>query len=156
MSRRTHRRGSSLLAMIIAGMLIIASGCASTHATTSTFAIRQTGALSDGPRADVPSDVITAADLHDVVAANTAEAVRRLRPNFVRPSPVPGSMQGDYASPSVYVDGNYLGGIDALDLVHLDEVEEIRFIRANAAKNWWGGSCPCAVGVIHVRTRHAR
>ncbi len=155
MSARNTRRRSSLLAMIIAGLLVVASGCASVR-PTSTFAIRQQGALSDGPRADASSDVITVNDLRSVGAANTAEAVRRLRPSFVRPSLVPGSLDGVLATPSVYVDGNYLGGLDALELVQIDEVSEIRFIRANPARNWWGGSCPCSVGVIHVRTTHAR
>ncbi len=155
MSARNTRRRSSLLAMIIAGLLVVASGCASVR-PTSSFAIRQHGALSDGPRADASSDVITVNDLRSVGAPNTAEAVRRLRPSFVRPSPVPGSLDGVLATPSVYVDGSYLGGLDALELVQIDEVSEIRFIRANPARNWWGGSCPCSVGVIHVRTTHGR
>ena len=156
MSRQTRRRRSSLLAMIIAGLLVVVTGCASARPASTSFAIRQQGALNDGPRADGPSDVITAADLHSVAAANTGEALRRLRPSFVRSSPIPGNFDGAYATPVVYVDGNYTGGLEVLDLVHLDEVTEIRFIRPNAAKNWWGGSCPCPVGVIHVRTTHAR
>jgi hypothetical protein len=155
MSRHTHRRRSSLLAMIIAGLLVIATGCASVN-PPSSFAMRQQGALSDGPKAETPSDVISAADLENVAAANTAEAVRRLRPAFVRSSPILGNLDGAYATPSVYMDGNYLGGLEALELVRLDEVDEIRFIRAGAAKSWWGGSCPCSVGVIHVRTKHSR
>ena len=156
-SHRTHRRRSSLLAMIIAGLLAVSTACASARPSApSTLAIRQQGALSEGPRADVPSDVITVADLRSVAASNTGEAVRRLRPSFVRPSAIPGNMDGALATPSVYVDGSYLGGLEALELVLIDEVNEIRFIRANAAKNWWGSSCPCAVGVIHVRTKHAR
>lgn len=159
MSRRTHRRRSSLVAMIIAGLLAVSTACASARpasSSPSTFGIRQQGALSDGPRADAPSDVITAADLQSVAAANTGEAVRRLRPSFVRPNAIPGNMDGALATPSVYVDGSYLGGLEALELLLIDEVNEIRFIRANAAKNWWGSSCPCSVGVIHVRTKHAR
>ena len=156
MSRQVRRRRSSLLAMIIAGLLVAATGCASARPASPSLAIRQQGALNDGPRADVPSDVITAADLRTVAAANTAEAVRHLRPSFVRSSPIPGNFEGAYATPSVYMDGNYLGGLEALELIHLDEVKEIRFIRANAAKNWWGGSCPCSVGVIHVHTTHGR
>ena len=155
MSRHTHRRRSSLLAMIAAGLLAAVTACASAR-PTSTLAIRQQSALNDGPRPDAPSDVITVADLRSVAASNTGEAVRRLRPSFVRANPIPGNMDGALATPSVYVDGNYVGGLEALELVQLDEVKEIRFIRANAAKNWWGGSCPCAVGVIHVHTQHGR
>jgi len=159
MSRYKHRRRSSLLAMAIAGLFAAATACASTRSTSapvSTMAIRQQGALSDGPRADAPSDAITVTDLRSVAAANTGEAVRRLRPSFVRPNPIPGNVDGALATPSVYVDGNYLGGLEALELVQIDEVKEIQFVRANAARNWWGASCPCAVGVIHVRTQHAR
>ena len=159
MSRHTHRRRSSLLAMILAGLLAAVSACASgrpSSMTTSTFAIRQQGALNDGPRADAPSDVISVADLRSVAAPTTGDAVRRLRPSFVRANPIPGNIDGAMATPSVYVDGNYLGGLEALELVQIDEVKEIRFIRANAAKNWWGPSCPCAVGVIHVHTLHGR
>lgn len=156
MSRHLHHRRSSLLAVILAGLFIVAGACASARPASTSFAMRQQGALSDGPSADAPSDVITAAELHGVAAANTAEAVRRLRPSFVRSNPIPGNFDGATATPSVYVDGTYLGGLETLELVHLDEVTEIRFIRANAAKNWWGSSCPCAVGVIQVRTTHGR
>ena len=53
MSHRTHRRRSSLLAMIIAGLLAVSTACASARpAAPTTLAIRQQGALNDGPRAD--------------------------------------------------------------------------------------------------------
>jgi len=86
----------------------------------------------------------------------TAEGVRRLRPEFVRPTFAPGYPGGPPATPSVYIDGVYTGSVDVLDRILLDEVNDIRFIRPNEARGWWGWSCPCAGGVIHVRTVHGR
>jgi hypothetical protein len=96
---------------------------------------------------------ITPSDLAKVRGTTAADAVRQLRPEFLRvggrrmtPSSSPGG-------PSVYVNGRHAGGTDALDLIPLGVLVEIRYLDAVAAKSLFGSFCPCDAGVILVRTR---
>ena len=68
---------------------------------------------------------------------------------------MPGTTGGVSALPTVYVNGIYVGNVDVLTSILLDEVQDIRFIKAWQARHWWGPACPCAGGVIHVRTKRA-
>jgi len=148
------REHSSHVARIIAGVVIVGTaGCVTAPASQSTLLRQQGTAVSEPPRSGAPSDVLTASELLAPGVMTVGDGVRRLRPEFVRPAIVPGNPTGATVSPSVYINGGYVGGLDVLDRILLEEVEDIRFIRAWQARGWWGPSCPCAAGVIHVRTR---
>jgi hypothetical protein len=100
------------------------------------------------------SDKLAVDELLAAHATSTPEAVRRLRPEFLRPVLLPTPDAGTVATyPSVYLNGVYAGGVEALETVPLQVVEEVRFVRAAQAKDWWGSYCPCNAGVIAVRTK---
>jgi hypothetical protein len=148
------REHSSRIARVIAGVVIVgAAGCLATPASQSVLLRERRIVGNEPPRSGAPSDVLTASELMVGGVMTVGDGVRRLRPEFVRPAFVPGSLTGAAISPTVYINGGYGGGIEILDRVLLEEVEDIRFIRASQARGWWGPSCPCAAGVIHVRTK---
>jgi hypothetical protein len=96
---------------------------------------------------------LSAAELVQARVTTTADGVRQLRPNFLQGiRTISGGAIVDVA-PSVFLNGSYAGGVEALELVSLDAVNEIRFIRPAQAHDFWGSSCPCNGGVIHVRTK---
>jgi hypothetical protein len=98
------------------------------------------------------SDVVTAAELQSVADGTTSESLRRLRPEFFRP--VQSALDPrDARVPVVYVDEAQHGGIEMLETVPKDAVQEIRFLRPMQAVERWGPSCPCVAGVIYVVTR---
>lgn len=148
------REHSTRVARIMVGVVIVgAVGCVTAPASQSALLRQQGTAVSEPPRSGAPSDVLTASELVAPGVMTVGEGVRRLRPEFVRPAIVPGDLTGAAVLPSVYINGGYAGSLDVLDRILLEEVEDIRFIRAWQARGWWGPSCPCAAGVIHVRTR---
>jgi hypothetical protein len=100
-------------------------------------------------------DRITPADLQSVPGGSTLDAVRRLRPEFLRPQPsVNRATNGkSLAEPAVYVNGRFMGGIDELSMIPMNVIEEIRLMRLAQATDKWGDQCHCPGGVIHVTTR---
>jgi hypothetical protein len=148
------RKHSLRAARIMAGVVIAgAAGCVTAPASQSALLRQQGAAVSEPPRSGAPSDILTASELVSPGVMTVGDGVRRLRPEFVRPTIVPGNPAGAAVSPVVYINGGYAGSLDVLDRILLEEVEDIRFIRAWQARGWWGPSCPCSAGVIHVRTR---
>lgn len=97
------------------------------------------------------SDRIAAAELA-TIRGNTADAVRKLRPEFLRVHDQRTSVSGSATTPSVYVNGRYAGEASVLELIPLAVVLEIRYVDAIAAKSMFGSYCPCDQGVIFVRT----
>jgi outer membrane cobalamin receptor len=75
-----------------------------------------------------------------------------LRPDFLRGTPARTESGMVNVRPSVFLNGSHVGGLEALETIALDAVEEIRFIRTAQAQAFWGSYCPCTGGVIHVRT----
>jgi len=127
----------------------------SVHAADTSLSPGRTVETNEPARHGRSSDVLTATELLQAHAVTTAAGVRQLRPAFVRgirSMTASGTLD---ISPSVYLNGGYLGGLDALESVSLDAVQEIRFIRPAQAHDFWGSWCPCDGGVIHVRTKHS-
>lgn len=148
------RKHSTQLGRIVAGFVIMgAAACVTAPASGSALLRQQGTAVSEPPRSGAPSDVLTASELVSPGVMTVGDGVRRLRPEFVRPAIIPGNPAGATTLPAVYINGVYTGSLDVLDRILLEEVEDIRFIRAWQARGWWGPSCPCAAGVIHVRTK---
>ncbi len=143
---------------VSAGILLTAGagGCLPRSNPPSDFVRRQRLTVSEPARSGARSDALTSDEIELSGVLTVSDGVRRLRPEFVRPRVVPGSLGGTLQGPVVYIDGGYAGGLDVLDRVLLDELQDIRLIRAAQAQSWWGASCRCAAGVIHVRTRRAR
>jgi len=83
---------------------------------------------------------------------NFEDALRRLRPEWMRPAPV-GRQAAEPGVASVYVNDSYVGGLDALRLIPIDAVTNARYLTPTAARSWFGMFCPCAGGVILVSTR---
>jgi hypothetical protein len=97
------------------------------------------------------SDRITAVELASV-RGTTADAVRKLRPDFLRVHDQRTTVRESATTPSVYVNGHYAGEASVLELIPLTVVIEIHYVNAVAAKSMFGSYCPCDQGVIFVRT----
>ena len=80
------------------------------------------------------------------------EAVRRLRPEWLRTSPS-ARQSAEPGSASVYARDSYVGGLEALWLIPVGAVDEMRYLTPTAARSWFGMFCRCAGGVIVVTTR---
>lgn len=98
------------------------------------------------------SDVVNGEELRSVSdVASALDALRRLRPEFLKrkAAPVPTDPYGGY--PVVYLDGQRLGELSTLNGIPLGAIVEIRFLRAAAAAEHLGLAYPG--GVIAVSTR---
>lgn len=96
------------------------------------------------------SGAITAEELQATAASDCLEAVRTLRPQWLRTraSPTP---RDPNPTPRVIVDGTPRGGINELSLIAASDVESIRYISASDATIRFGTGYPA--GAIEVRTR---
>jgi hypothetical protein len=152
------RISSRTLTLGVFGIAALGAACTASIASQQGEALmlNQVGPISDGPRARGMSDVLTAGELARAEVRTTVDAVRRLRPEFLRATQVVGVDGPMEVYPSVYLNGQYAGRPETLGLIALDAIEEIRYVRAAQARDWWGASCPCAGGVIYVRTKVAR
>jgi hypothetical protein len=133
--------------------LLAATGCA------SSGTVRQAGAPdrpADDARLAVPRDVLTAAEIQGAPVSTTVDAVRLLRPEFLVPADRPSIASGVLPLPAVYIDDAHVGGPEELRTIPLAIVDQIRFLRPARARDRWGAYCPCAGGVIQVRTRRER
>jgi hypothetical protein len=107
-----------------------------------------------GPRTASSSNVITAEELNGVVELNTLDAIRRLRPNWLRAraaaSPTfvgPGEVQ----QPALRMDGVLSDDLGQLRDLPVRDVQEIRFLSATDATTLYGTGY--VNGLIDVRTR---
>jgi len=82
------------------------------------------------------------------------DALNQVRPEFLRGNVIPGT-HGDLAPPSIYMNGRYAGTLDALQLVQVVEVSEVRYFRPTTARTMYGAGCACGGGIIDVTTRRA-
>lgn len=95
------------------------------------------------------------AALLSVAGETTADAVRQLRPDWLRPNRTPGKA-AELVRPSVYIDGVYAGSPDELRLVPLATALDLRFLPPSAAWDQFGAARRCEGGVILVVTRADR
>ena len=108
--------------------------------------------LLDLPKQEWRADRISTGELRTVGGSTVLDAVRRLRPEFLRTAP-PRTMHSEPAPPSVFLNGRHVGGLEFLGTLGLTPVVEIRHLSAMDAKNEFGSYCKCDGGVIHIRTR---
>jgi hypothetical protein len=98
------------------------------------------------------TDGLGGEDLSPVDQLSLDAALRQLRPEWFRlpASPPLAAMPTIVA---VYIDLVYSGGIDALRLVPVSAVRDVRHLTPSAARDRFGPWCPCSGGVILVTTR---
>ena len=99
------------------------------------------------------SDVITAEEIAKSGMNNAYDAVKTLRPAWLRTR---GAISTDPDSPSgggiqVYVDGVHVGGTDELNNVLAERVQEMRYLGANDATTKYGTGH--TQGVIEVTSK---
>ena len=124
------------------------------HALSVLLVISCAGAQSPSPTIDrsTARDWVSGEEIAASFATNMAEAIRLLRPTWLRargPQSIGGSVS---PYPVVYVDGIRLGEPPSLRDIPCMAVEEVRFISAADATTRWGTGH--ATGVILVTTRH--
>jgi hypothetical protein len=102
-------------------------------------------------RRDRRSDVILPTEFRSLAGATAADAVRLLRPEFLR-AVAPRSISGGASFAVVFVDNHRTGGFEALATVPLAIVVEIRYLSPMTAKGEFGSHCPCEGGAIVVKT----
>lgn len=95
---------------------------------------------------------LTASDLAKTQATSTLDAIERSRPDFLRTSNRAAMVERN-TLPSVYLDGHFVGGLDALNTVPLNVVREVVFMHPNEARERLGSRCECGGGVVAIRTR---
>ena len=133
-------------------LLACASACATVpRASEEADSVMQQSFATD--RGETGAARIVPADLHRVRGTTALEAIRELRPDFLRISLR--KMNESNASPavSVYENGRYIGGVEMLSGIPLGMLVEIRRIEQVEAMILFGSKCPCDGGVILVRTR---
>lgn len=93
---------------------------------------------------------ITVEELQATAASDCLEAVRTLRPQWLRTRAAP-TPRDPNPTPQVIVDGTPRGGLNELALISSSDVESIRYLSASDATTRFGTGFPA--GAIEVRTR---
>ncbi|MDH3222242.1 MAG: hypothetical protein OEO23_00890 [Gemmatimonadota bacterium] len=96
------------------------------------------------------SGAITAEELAAVSTSDCLEAVRTLRPQWLRSRAAP-TPRDPNPTPRVVVDGNARGGLEELSLIPASDVASIDYMSASDATIRFGTGFPG--GAIVVRTR---
>ena len=110
---------------------------------------------SSGPpagRMDAAADVLTTKDLLDTRAANVYDAVRRLRPRWLRARGMGRSRPGYEPVVKVYMESQFMGEVGVLRTLEPDAVEQIRFFNASEATTRFGTDHEGGV-IVLVRRR---
>jgi hypothetical protein len=154
MSARHRQVGVLVVALLF---VMVISGCASARVRQepADFSLDAASASSeDSWKLRVGGARLTSSQLESTNAWWTAEAVSRLRPDFLR-----GSTRGPLTGRpeiAVYLNGARAGDASMLNSIPLHEVREIVFLQPFEARAQFGPSCPCANGAILVTTRTVR
>lgn len=111
------------------------------------------GSAGTAPRRG-SSDVLTRDEIVASSAATAYDAVRQLRPNFMRSRGQSSIQSPGAAMPVVYVDNIARGGLDALRDIRAGDVAEIRYVSASDATTRYGTGH--SGGVIEVELRAGR
>jgi hypothetical protein len=106
-----------------------------------------------GTQAGSSRDLISAADLADMTEITTMEAIRRLRPNWLRSrnAPTPAGFESGGTEPALRVDGVMAPDLSQLNYMPARDVQEIRFLSASDATTLYGTGY--VNGIIQVRTK---
>ena len=91
---------------------------------------------------------ITASELLDVHASSAYDAVRQLRPQWLRPRGVRSLSSSEVVLPAVYMDNAAVGDLAVLQDIEIGDLAEIRYISGPDATTRWGTGV--SGGVIEV------
>ena len=97
---------------------------------------------------------VTSAELAHTNAASMYEAIRHLRPQFLRTRGLSSVRNSNAMGPAVIVDQTVLGGIQELTDIPLKDVQAVRYLAAWDATTRYGSGY--ANGVIEVTTWRGR
>lgn len=141
----TRNAARALVTLII---IATAQGCASSQQAS----VRLQGGTTPGTRTLSGGQRLTADELRTSQEFTALQALRQLRPEFLLVnSRSRGRMTAEGLS--VFKNGNYFGGLDALDTILTAEVVEIQRLSEARARELFGWRCSCDGGVITVETR---
>lgn len=129
---------------------LVLCACASFGPGAASTSYEERALLPVGRQA--ASDRVTPQELAALSDVNLEEALRRARPEWMRPSPT-NRQAAEPGVASVYVNDAYVGGLDALRLIPVDAVTDARYLTPSAARSWFGMFCRCSGGVIRISTR---
>lgn len=143
-------RTSKLATWIVLLVPAVTSGCGPAIAASEGSLYEQRAVVPVGRQSS--SDRLARQELAPLAGLSFEEALRRLRPEWMRPGPTT-RQSAEPGVASVYVNDAYVGGLDALRLIPLDAVTDARYLTPTAARSSFGMFCRCAGGVILVSTR---
>ena len=125
--------------MLLAGMMLLATACASTGTGTST-------------RSTYQRDLITEAEMKAEATqySNLLDVVNGLRPNWMRP-PLGASGASAASGPVIWLDGREFGEADMMKQLSKDSAVSLRYYSATAAQSKFG--MREARPVIEITTR---
>ena len=86
--------------------------------------------------------------IEDTSVLTAKQAIRRLRPQWLRPRAV---SIGGPQTPAVFQDGVPMGGLEVLEDLDVKDLQELRFLSSSDATNRYGTGYPG--GIIMVMTR---
>ena len=112
-------------------------------------------ASAAGPQhSSVPhsSEVLTWSELSTEAHQTAYVAVERLRPLFLQPRPGAGDVRGEPRTISVFIDGDFAGGLDVLRSIPARDIESIRRVQPAIAYATMG-SLYMADEILMVRLR---
>lgn len=150
-SRSTPASRTRVLATWVVLLVPAATwGCGPSIAASARAPYEQRAVVPVGRQST--SDRLGRQELAPLAALGFEEALRRLRPEWMRLSPTT-RQSAEPGVASVYVNDAYVGGLDALRLIPINAVTDARYLTPTAARSWFGMFCRCAGGVILVSTR---
>jgi hypothetical protein len=132
--------------------LAFVAGCASSPGGPPSLSPT---AQTDGAPTSSRPNYITGAELQSAAAGSTLDAVRKLRPEFLRSSARAVTL-GEPSRPSLYVNWTYYGDLSLLSAIPIAEIRNIAFLHPSEGRLRFGAACACAAGVLVVKTESQR
>ena len=119
-----------------AACALVSVACLASACATSPV---QSGLQRYGAEARPSSATLTAADFERVPTATTAlEAVRQLRPLFLRPRPGGFVARNQAPVVAVYINDMYAGNVDVLQTIPTNTVQTMRYLQRTEAMTFAG------------------
>jgi hypothetical protein len=139
-----------IVASSLAVALLVSSGC--TAAILHPIDSPLDATLMIAAHGESSGNHVPHAELLPLQEISIDEALRQIRPEWLR---VNASSRAtvEPARASVYVDDLYVGELDALRLIPVSAVTDLRFLAPSVARDRLGPGCHCSAGVILVMTR---
>jgi hypothetical protein len=120
---------------LLAGVALLATVACATAATPDT--------LSRVGDTHSSNATLTAAEIERVPGATSLfEAVRQLRPLFLRPRPTVATLRGQPPVLAVYINDMYAGGADVLQTLSPSVVHSMRYLQRSDAMTFAGSMTP--------------